>query len=155
MNSNKMLIMRKLYNVFSLVALFVCAYAPLMGQESSPVVSTKKHKVVFQLTSDDTLVHKALLKQIENFTTAAPNARIEVVCHNNGISFLKKDGNRYADKIRHWSAKGVDFVACENTMKQRKIKREDLVESCRTVPAGILEIVQKQEKKWSYLKAGF
>ena len=49
----------------------------------------------------------------------------------------------------------VDFVACEFTMQQKNIKREQLLDQCRTVPGGILEIVEKQEKGWSYIKAGY
>lgn len=36
-----------------------------------------------------------------------------------------------------------------------KHQREQLLDQCRTVPGGILEIVGKQEKGWSYIKAGY
>jgi intracellular sulfur oxidation DsrE/DsrF family protein len=125
-----------------------------MAQNEAPVVSTKKLKVVFQLTSGDTLAQKALAKQLYNFLTAAPNAKIEVVCHNNGISFLQSAVSKQGDKIKELSARGVDFVACENTLRERKIKREELLKECRTVPAGVVEVVLKQDKGWSYIKAG-
>ncbi|HNE29778.1 MAG TPA: DsrE family protein [Saprospiraceae bacterium] len=138
------------------LALFLLFAATMQAQSEAPVVvSLKKHKVVFQLTSNDTLVHKSLIKQLHNFLNAAPNAHLEVVCHNNGISFLQQDVTKQGDKIRELKAKGVDFVACENTMRERKIKRESLVAECRTVPSGLVEIVMKQEKGWSYIKAGF
>ncbi len=138
------------------LALFLLFAASMQAQSDAPVVvSMKKHKVVFQLTSSDTLVHKSLVKQLHNFLTAAPNAKLEVVCHNNGITFLQQDVTKQGDKIRELKALGVDFVACENTLRERKIKKESLVKECRTVPAGVLEIVMKQEKGWSYIKAGF
>ncbi|MCC7507426.1 MAG: DsrE family protein [Saprospiraceae bacterium] len=142
-------------NTLSLALLLFVASAAFAQSNAPAVMSTKKHKVVFQLTSNDTLVHKALIKQITNFLNAAPNARIEVVCHNNGITFLQKDVTKQGEKIRELKAKGVDFVACENTMRERKISRESLMTECRTVPAGLVEIVMKQEKGWSYIKAGF
>ena len=132
----------------------IITVAPIAAQNDAPVVTTKKLKVVFQLTSGDTLAQKALSKQIHNFLTAAPNARIEVVCHNNGISFLQIASTKQADKIKELKAKGVDFVACENTMRERKIKREELLAECRTVPAGVVEVVIKQDKGWAYIKAG-
>ncbi|MEI6408550.1 MAG: DsrE family protein [Bacteroidota bacterium] len=119
------------------------------------VVSTKKHKVVFQLMTNDTLAQKALVRQIGHLLIAAPKSKIEVVCHNNGISLLQKNVTKQADKIHELSAKGVEFAACENTMRDRKIKREDLVQDCHTVPSGLLEVVLKQEKGWAYIKAGF
>ncbi|MBK9338550.1 MAG: DsrE family protein [Lewinellaceae bacterium] len=51
-------------------------------------------------------------------------------------------------------ARGVDFVGCENTLRERKINRAELMPEVRTVPAGIIEIVKKQRKKWAYIKAG-
>ena len=118
------------------------------------MVSTKKHKIVIQLTSNDTVVQKSVIKQLNNILRAAPNTKIEVVCHNNGLTFLQTATTKQADNIRALSARGVDFVACENTMRDRKVKREDLLGVCRIVPAGVVEIMLKQEKKWAYLKAG-
>lgn len=126
----------------------------LAAQNDAQIVTTKKLKVVFQLTSGDSLAQKALAKQIANFLTAAPNAKVEVVCHNNGITFLQTEKTKQADKIHDLKAKGVDFVACENTLRERKIKREELVADCRTVPAGVVEVVLKQNKGWAYIKAG-
>ncbi len=136
--------------------LFFFALAlPLFATAQNQSVDKKKHKVVFQLTSSDTLVHKALIKQIRNVQAAAPNTKIEVVCHNNGITFLQTAVSKQTAGIQELKKTGVDFVACENTMRERKIAREELAAECRTVPAGLLEIIDKQEKGWAYVKAGF
>ncbi len=127
----------------------------LSAAQNQPAVDKKKHKVVFQLTSNDTLVHKALIKQIRNVQTAAPNTKIEVVCHNNGIVLLQPAVSKQTAAIQELKQAGVDFVACENTMRERKISREELITECRTVPAGLVEIIDKQEKGWAYVKAGF
>ena len=47
-----------------------------MSQTEAPVVTTKKLKVVFHLTSNDTLAQKAMVKQLQNFLIAAPNAQL-------------------------------------------------------------------------------
>lgn len=137
------------------VLLFTSAAIHAQNDPAPTVISTQKHKVVIQLTSGDTLVQKAVIKQITHLLDAAPNSKIEVVCHSNGISFLQLSLTKQADGIRRLKARGVDFVACENSMRDRKLKREDLVAECRTVPVGVLEIIMKQEKHWAYLKAGF
>ena len=112
------------------------------------------YKVVFQLTSADTAIQRSLAKQIHNVLAAAPKSQIEVVCHNQGISFLQTAKTLQGEKIRELQAKGVVFAACENTMRDRKIKREELVPAAITVPSGVVEIVKKQRKHWAYLKAG-
>jgi uncharacterized protein len=142
------------------LAIFGCPYTPSVSAqntatEAPKVVSTKAHKLIFQLTSNDTLVHKALLKQIVNALNAAPNSKIEVVCHNNGIEMVTSAKTKEAKNIADLKAKGVTFAACENTMRDRKLEKTDIVSEAIFVPSGIIEIVLKQEKKWSYFKAGF
>jgi uncharacterized protein len=142
------------------LAIFGCLYTPSVSAqntatEAPKVVSTKAHKLIFQLTSNDTLVHKALLKQIVNALNAAPNSKIEVVCHNNGIEMITSAKTKVAKNIADLKAKGVIFAACENTMRDRKLEKTDIVSEAIFVPSGIIEIVLKQEKKWSYFKAGF
>ena len=140
---------------FASLTLMLAASFALNAQNQSEVMSLANHKIVFQLTSDDTLVHKAVIKQIRNIFKAAPNASVEVVCHNKGITLLQTAATKHASDVKELKGRGVDFVACENTMRERKIKKEDLLPDIRTVPAGIIEIVMKQEQGWSYIKAGF
>ena len=130
-----------------LLAFLVFATAAQAQSDENVVVSTKKHKMIIQLTSSDTTAQNSLVKQLGNILRAAPNTKIEVVCHNNGITFLQTATTKHAAQIREFSARGVDFVACENTMRDRNVKREELLNECRTVPAGVVEIILKQEKK--------
>lgn len=126
----------------------------IAAQTETQVVTNKKLKVVFQLTTADTLSQKALIKQLNNFLKAAPNAQLEVVCHNNGITFLQSNVTKQAEGIKALAARGVDFVACENTLRERKIDKKDLLPEISFVPAGVVEIVLKQDKGWAYIKAG-
>ena len=138
----------------STLLLFVALATGAQAQQTNPVVTQKKLKVVFQLTTNDTLAQKALVKQIHNFMTAAPKAKVEVVCHNNGITFLQSNVTKQAEGIKALAARGVDFVACENTLRERKIDKKDLLPEISFVPAGVVEIVLKQDKGWAYIKAG-
>ena len=117
------------------------------------VVSTKEHKVVIHLTSNDTLVHKAIVRQMNNLLTAAPNAKIEIVCHSSGIEFLMAAKTKQAKGIAELKAKGVIFAACENTMRERKIEKSEILSEAIYVPAGILEVIMKQEEGYIYIKA--
>lgn len=117
-------------------------------------VSTQ-HKIVFQVTSDDTLVHKSLMKQLKNILTVAPNTKIEVVCHGPGLYLLVKERSMYQEQITAMKGKGVQFAACEFAMAERKITKEQLIAEAVPVPSGILEIATRQEEGWSYIKSGF
>ncbi|MCB0544763.1 MAG: DsrE family protein, partial [Saprospiraceae bacterium] len=113
------------------------------------------HKVVFQLTNGDSLVHKAMVRQIGHILEADANTKIEVVCHSAGLPFLIAAQSTQAAKVKELSAQGVTFFACENTMRDKKIQRSDLLPEAGTVPSGMMEIIIKQEAGWAYIKAGF
>ncbi len=130
----------------------VLSFSTISAQTDA--VDNTRYQIVFHLTSGDTLAHKALVKQLNNLLRAAPKSRIEVVCHGMGIYFLVTEKTQQAAGIRDLKARGVDFVGCENTLRERKINRTELMQEVRTVPAGIIEIVKKQRKKWAYIKAG-
>jgi intracellular sulfur oxidation DsrE/DsrF family protein len=116
----------------------------------------KTHKIIFQMVSKDTADHNAMVRQLNNLQRLAPGTKLEVVCHGPGMSFIHKDKSLVLTDLKDLAEKyKVDFVGCEFTMQQKNIKREQLLGECRTVPGGILEIVQKQEKGWSYIKAGY
>jgi uncharacterized protein len=115
----------------------------------------KQHKIIFQLTTDDSLAHKALMKQLNNITTVAPGTKIEVVCHGPGLNMLVMGKTTIQEKILQMKMKGVVFVACEFSMSERNVPKEKIIPEAGFVKAGIIEIVTKQEQGWSYIKSGF
>ncbi len=117
----------------------------------------KDHKIVFQFTNAiDTLQQKAFVKQLENITAHWPNAKYEVVVYNQGVELVMKNNTKYQARLQTLKAKGVNFVVCENTLKNRKISKDAFPEILvGFVPAGIAEIVEKQEEGWSYIRGGF
>ncbi|MBK6834910.1 MAG: DsrE family protein [Bacteroidetes bacterium] len=114
-----------------------------------------EHKIVFQLTTNDTLAHKALMKQLTNIKSVAPETKIEVVCHGPGLDMLVLGKTTVLKGIQSAKEKGVEFMACEFSMKERKVDKESIIKESGFVAAGIIEIVSKQEQGWSYIKSGF
>ena len=137
-----------------IVSILICS-APVFSQEASHTPDLNEYKVVIQLTNGDSLVHIALVKQIGHILEAAPNTKIEVVCHSGGLPFLIRAQTTQADKVKALKAKGVEFSACENSMRSLKIQRDDLLPEAGTVPSGMVEIIKKQQGGWAYIKAGF
>ena len=46
----------------------------------------------------------------------------------------------------------VKVVACENTMTNQKMKREDMIDKISYVKAGVVELMQKQREGWAYIR---
>jgi len=114
-----------------------------------------QHKIVFQLTTADTVFHIALMKQLDNIIKIAPDSKLEIVCHGPGLEMLMKQKCIVAPSIEAFRKRGVEFVACEFSLKQRKVEKSQIIASAGFVEAGIIEIVSKQEKGWSYIKSGY
>ena len=145
--------MKKIF-LLSLLALIIVT--KILGQTTTVEGNAnKEYKIVFQLTSSDTLVQKALMKQVSNVLTGAPKSKIEVVCHSNGITLLQIAKTQQADKVKELKAQGVVFAACENTLRERKIEKTEILGEAIFVPVGILEVADKEMSGWAYLKAGF
>jgi intracellular sulfur oxidation DsrE/DsrF family protein len=129
----------------------------LLSVNSFAQSKAKDHKIVFQFTNaNDTLQQKAFVKQLENITAHWPNAKYEVVVYNQGVELVMKNNTKYQARLQTLKSKGVNFVVCENTLKNRKISKDAFPEILvGFVPAGIAEIVEKQEEGWSYIRGGF
>lgn len=135
-----------MYNRILVAAISILATTGLLAQ----------HRIILQLSSNDTLVWKGLVNNLKHLKAGwADSVEIEVVAHGPGIDFLVKEKTTQQEKIRHFREMGIQFIACENTMTERKVARESIIPEAGFVKMGIGEIVRKQEEGWSYIKAGF
>ena len=81
----------------------------------------------------------------------AGNVAIEIVAYGPGIGMLKAEsvvGNRVRDAL----AAGVKVVACENTMTNQKLTKDDMLAGIGYVPAGVTELMQRQQQGWAYIR---
>lgn len=134
--------------------LIICLTYQVLFAQGSDVVDRKKHKVVIQFSDSDSLSQASVTGQVKNIRTAWPNAEIELVCHGPGLDLLITAKSKASKAVADWSAQGVTFAACNNTMRRRNIKKEDLLPSAQVVPSAMIELVLKQEKGWAYVKGG-
>lgn len=115
-----------------------------------------KHRIVMHMSSADTLVWKGLMNNIKHLREGwGDSVAIEVVVHGPGIGMLIMNKTTQREKIGQFSKLGVKFVACENTIRERKIDKSTILPDAGFVPMGVGEIVLKQEQGWSYIKVGF
>ncbi len=113
------------------------------------------HKVVFHLTSNDTLAWKGLMNNIKNLKAGwGDSVQIEVVTNGMGIQFLMKEKTTQQQKIEDFKSKGVIFYACENSMRERNVTKDAMILATEFVPMGVGEVIKKEEKGWAYIKAG-
>lgn len=116
---------------------------------------TVQHRIVYDLVSADTADHAAVLRQFNNVLNAVSDAEIELVCHGPAIYMFVAEKMVFEDRIKSLLKKGkVSFRVCANSMKRLGVEKQQLSPLTEIVPVAILELSEKQQKGWSYIRAG-
>ena len=117
---------------------------------TSPLAS--KDQVVFQVSSNDAKTWNLALNNAKNVQSAKGTAaEVEIVVYGPGIGMLKADAvvaNRVSEAVKN----GVKVVACQNTMRGQKLTPADMNADIGYVPAGVIELMAKQQAGWSYIR---
>ncbi|MBS1933382.1 MAG: DsrE family protein [Bacteroidetes bacterium] len=112
------------------------------------------YKVVFDLTSKDTLDQRSVVRWLNEISKPNPNAKLEVVMYGQGFNFVLKDKSPYADAIAKLGEnKNISFKVCNISLKNNNVDRSQLLSCVQIVPDGIYEIIRKQKEGWGYIKA--
>ncbi|MGE5467101.1 MAG: DsrE family protein [Ignavibacteria bacterium] len=142
--------MRALLRLLALLATTALLHAP-SASAADPAVS--KNRLVLQVADDGAKKWAHVLGNVRNIQAelGRQNVDIEVVVHGDGIGMLTED-TPVANDVLDAMAAGVRFVACRNTMKARKLSPDDMVKGIGYANAGLVEIVQRQQQGWTYLR---
>lgn len=116
-------------------------------------------KVVYHIDNAEAQATKGL-RNIRNHLDVAPDTKIVVVTHADGIDFLmegardkKNPDIEYASLVSALKARGVRFEVCEITLKNRKINKDKFILDAEFTPSGVVRIGQLQSRdKFAYIK---
>jgi uncharacterized protein len=117
------------------------------------LAQTQPYKVVFDLTSRDTINQQTVIRWVNEVTKANSNAHVEVVMFGQGLNLAIKDRSVVADEVTRLAQnKNVAFRVCAVAMKNQNVDKSQLLPGVETVPDGIYEIISKQGEGWGYIK---
>jgi intracellular sulfur oxidation DsrE/DsrF family protein len=110
-------------------------------------------RVVMQVSDAEPAKWNLALNNARNIQSdlGASKVEIEIVAYGPGIGMLR-NGSAVQSRIDEATLSGVKVVACENTMHAQKLTHADMVPGIGYVPAGVVEIMQKQQEGWSYIR---
>jgi hypothetical protein len=119
----------------------------------SAIAQTKPVKIVFDLTSKDTLTQQTALRHITLMSEWYPQSSFELVLYGGAMNMVVKGKSTMAKSIEKViSNPKVSIMVCEYTMKRYGVDKSQLLPGVGTVPDGIVEIVTKQNEGWGYIK---
>ena len=122
--------------------------APTQAQQAPA-----RARVVMQVSDNDPGKWNLALNNARNLQAdlGAANVDVEIVAYGPGIGMLKAD-SVVANRISEALGAGVAVVACENTMRGQKLAKEDMLPKVGYVSAGVVELMQKQQQGWAYIR---
>ena len=132
----------------AVVALAVAVAAPAFAAD----------KVVYHI--DDAAVQATnALRNVRNHLDVAPDTKITVVTHSDGVDFLldgakdPKSGAEYAPLVSALKNAGVAFEVCEITLKRRNLAKDKFVMDAEFTPSGVVRLTQLQAQgQFAYIK---
>lgn len=133
--------------LFLAVLVAACAAPFCAVAQSAPA------RVVVQVSEADPARWNLVLNNVKNLQDdlGANNVTIEIVAYGPGIGMLKFDAPTNS-RITDAAKAGVLIQACENTMRNQKLVRADMHPSITYVPAGVTQIIKRQQEGWAYLR---
>ncbi|MEA4933053.1 MAG: DsrE family protein [Lawsonibacter sp.] len=110
-------------------------------------------QVVFHI--DESVKWGLLLKNVSNLLHEVDlNAsQIEVVANAEAVEFYTvKTSSEHTTLAANLAEAGVKFAACSNALRDRGISEQELDPFVLVVPAGVLELAQRQKEGYAYIK---
>jgi intracellular sulfur oxidation DsrE/DsrF family protein len=130
---------------------FGAAAAPALAQKKKPAAG--KQRVIFQVSDNDPGKWQLALNNAQNVQKdlGAQNVQIEIVAYGPGLGMLKAE-SKVAGGLAGALDNNVGLIACENTMENTHVSRDDMYGGVAFVQAGVTHIMKRQQEGWAYIR---
>ena len=141
--------MKRIARLLALATAFLFFALPSFAQD----------KVVYHIDNTEAQATKAL-RNLRNHLDVAPETRIVVVTHANGVDFLMEGAKDkanpnidYGALVSALKARGVRFEVCEITLRSRNLRKDQFTMDAEFTPSGVARIGQLQAReRYAYIK---
>jgi uncharacterized protein len=111
------------------------------------------HRVVIQVSDADPAKWNLALNNARNVQQdlGKDNVQVEIVAYGPGLAMLRADSPA-VPRLAGAMDSGVALIACENTMQNTKVKKDDMYGGIDYVKAGVTHIMKRQKEGWAYIR---
>lgn len=147
--------MKHVLTILAALVILIVGFNVVQSDAAEPDTA-KKYRVVWQVTAKTPEQWDAMQLNVENFreSVGAANSEVTIIAHGSGIGMVQTSNAAQAERIKKLIAEGVKFKACENTLKRKKISKEEIMPGVGFVDSGVAEVVRLQTDGWAYIKVG-
>jgi uncharacterized protein len=144
-----------------LALLSVTLCGPVSIASPSQAADAARHRVAIQVDQNDPAVMNLALNNavnvVQHYSAAREEVEVEIVAYGPGLHMLRDDTSPVKARVKSIgeSMPNVAFSACGNTseaMKKAEGKDIPLMSQAKVVPAGVVRLMELQEKGWSYVR---
>jgi intracellular sulfur oxidation DsrE/DsrF family protein len=127
------------------------AALPALAQQKKK--SAAKQRVIFQVSDNDPAKWGLALNNARNVQEdlGKDNVQIEIVAYGPGLNMLKAE-SKVADRLAGALDEKVGLIACENTMSNTHVTKDDMYSGIAYVKAGVTHIMKRQREGWAYIR---
>lgn len=127
----------------------------------SPALSAETHYLAIQVNEDDVGAMNMALNNAQNaeryYSSRGDDIVIEVVTYGPGLKMLLQNSSPVSERIvaAKKTMGNITFSACENTiraMSQSSGAELALLSEARSVPSGVVRLMELQEQGYSYIR---
>ena len=128
---------------------------------STATNQTQPHRLAVQVDVNDPAVMNLALNNVSNaaqyYSAIGQKVEIEVVAFGPGLHMLRDDTSPVKARIKSMSEAmpNLTFAACGNTrenMTRAEAKDIPIISQAKVVKAGVVRLMELQERGWSYLR---
>jgi len=123
----------------------------------------RPHRVLIQVDQNDPAVMNLALNNATNiadyYRAKGEEVNIDLVTYGPGLNMLRTDTSPVQDRVKNLKdavfPSTIQFSACNNTkegMEKKEGHPVSLVSEAVLVPAGVVHLMELQEKGWSYIR---
>jgi intracellular sulfur oxidation DsrE/DsrF family protein len=150
--------MRGFFRHLASIALMSMAFA-----STGFAAGSKPHHIAFQIDQNDPQVMNLVLNNatnvVEYYRAKNEPVDIDIVAYGPGLHMLRSDTSPVQDRVKRLKDMAfpgkIQFSACNNT-RQGMEKAEGhpipIMTDATIVPAGVVHLMELQEKGWSYIR---
>jgi intracellular sulfur oxidation DsrE/DsrF family protein len=141
----------KFFLIVILSGISSLAYCQDQKSFTGAATTLDSYKALFIINQSEDTKIRAVIRNINN-ALEDPRLKgklsIEFVAFGNGVEMFKKS-NHYDTLLLALQKKGVILAECENTIRERKISKDELWDFISYVPSGNGEIIIRSQQGWA------
>ncbi len=136
-----------------LMSITTYIYAETDFADPAPSLENPR-KIVFSITENSTHAIDHILSVANNVLKfyGPEVVEMEIVAYSKGIHLLLERDRSTKIRVTALMQYDVTFIACGNTMRTKNIQERELIEGVEVVTAGVVELLERVQEGWIYIK---